>query len=98
MAAPGSLGTAYDGSVTIGFSHFPFQDPMRFRSLALAASCIALVNSCGTTPPPEAAGPLANIDTIVVIYAENRSFDNLYGMFPGANGVASAFPNATRQV
>jgi len=30
---------------------------------------------------------LRNIETIVVIYAENRSFDNLYGMFPGANGI-----------
>ncbi|HTE41859.1 MAG TPA: acid phosphatase [Steroidobacteraceae bacterium] len=27
------------------------------------------------------------VDTIVVIYAENRSFDNLYGLFPGANGI-----------
>jgi phospholipase C len=30
------------------------------------------------------------IQTIVVIYGENRSFDNLYGLFPGANGVAQA--------
>ena len=30
---------------------------------------------------------LRKIETIVVIYAENRSFDNLYGMFPGANGI-----------
>jgi acid phosphatase len=29
----------------------------------------------------------ANIDTIVVIYAENRAFDNLYGNFPGAHGL-----------
>ncbi len=27
------------------------------------------------------------IDTIVVIYAENRSFDNLFGRFPGARGI-----------
>jgi acid phosphatase len=27
------------------------------------------------------------IDTIVVIYAENRAFDNLYGNFPGARGL-----------
>jgi phospholipase C len=27
------------------------------------------------------------IQTVVVIYAENRSFDNLYGLFPGANGL-----------
>jgi len=31
------------------------------------------------------------IETIVIIYAENRSFDNLYGLFPRANGI---FKNA----
>jgi phospholipase C len=73
---------------------------MKFRSLALAALVIALVNSCATTPtpPPAPAGPLGNIDTIVVIYAENRSFDNLFGLFPRANGIASAFPASTRQL
>jgi acid phosphatase len=30
----------------------------------------------------------AKVDTIVVIYAENRAFDNLYGNFPGAHGLA----------
>src|SRR5215470_12327263 len=29
------------------------------------------------------------VDTIVVIYAENRGFDNMYGAFPGANGIPS---------
>ncbi len=29
----------------------------------------------------------AQVDTIVVIYAENRAFDNLYGNFPGAHGL-----------
>ncbi|HTP61256.1 MAG TPA: acid phosphatase [Burkholderiales bacterium] len=33
---------------------------------------------------------LAHIQNIVVIYAENRSFDHLYGLFPGAEGVAQA--------
>jgi len=28
-----------------------------------------------------------DIDTIVVIYAENRAFDNVYGHFPGARGL-----------
>jgi acid phosphatase len=36
---------------------------------------------------------LNKIKTIVVIYAENRSFDNLYGLFPGANGIANALTN-----
>jgi phospholipase C len=43
---------------------------------------------------PIAAGAAAprydDIQTVVVIYAENRSFDNLYGTFPGANGLAQA--------
>jgi len=44
--------------------------------------------------PPAGVG---NIDTVVVIYAENRSFDNLYGWFPGANGLQNVTPaNATQ--
>ncbi len=30
----------------------------------------------------------SRIDTIVVIYAENRAFDGLYGNFPGAHGLS----------
>jgi len=33
---------------------------------------------------------LARIEHVVVIYAENRSFDHLYGFFPGAEGIAQA--------
>lgn len=43
------------------------------------------------------ASSLAAIRTIVVIYAENRSFDNLYGRFPGADGLANAPASATIQ-
>jgi acid phosphatase len=40
-----------------------------------------------------AADPtISNIETVVVIYAENRSFDNLYGGFPGANGLQNVTP------
>jgi len=37
-----------------------------------------------------AAADLSQVETIVVIYPENRSFDHLYGLFPGANGIANA--------
>ena len=70
---------------------------MNLRLFAVSFASIALLNSC-VTAPPSASGPLANIDTIVVIYAENHSFDNIFGLFPRANGVPSAFPNSTRQV
>lgn len=42
--------------------------------------------------------PLNKIETVVIIYAENRSFDNLYGHFPGANGLQNLSAEATRQV
>ena len=36
------------------------------------------------------AADLSTIETIVVLYPENRSFDHLYGLFPGADGIANA--------
>jgi acid phosphatase len=39
-----------------------------------------------------------NIETIVVIYAENRSFDDLYGSFPGANGLQNVTEANSTQV
>ncbi len=38
---------------------------------------------------------LDKIKTVVVIYAENRGFDNLYGLFPGANGIPGVNPTST---
>ena len=52
------------------------------------------VASCSS---PDPAATLAKIDTIVVIYAENRGFDHLYGLFPGANGIANAKPEQILQ-
>ncbi len=53
---------------------------------ARAALVLALAAVAGEAP----AADLSRIETIVVIYAENRSFDHLYGLFPGANGIANA--------
>ncbi len=38
------------------------------------------------------------VNHVVVIYLENHSFDNLYGQFPGANGISSANKSAITQV
>ena len=51
----------------------------------------------GATMPAQAAPTaLDKIEHIVVIYTENRSFDNLYGLFPGADGIANAGAAATQ--
>jgi acid phosphatase len=39
-----------------------------------------------------------NIKHVVVIYQENWSFDSLYGLFPGANGIAQASNTSLTQV
>ena len=36
----------------------------------------------------------APLIALVVIYAENRAFDTLYGLFPGANGIPGVNPSA----
>jgi phospholipase C len=41
---------------------------------------------------------LTKINHIVVLYLENRSFDNLYGEFPGADGIVGLTPEQYRQV
>src|SRR5437764_5269438 len=53
----------------------------------LGITCAAIL---ALMHPAAADDALAPIKNIVVIYAENRSFDHLYGTFPGANGLADA--------
>jgi acid phosphatase len=60
----------------------------------LLAALAAALAGCASVQP---SATLGRIDTIVVIYAENHSFDNMYGMFPGANGIASASPESKTQ-
>ncbi|MDB4916970.1 MAG: acid phosphatase [Gemmatimonadetes bacterium] len=46
---------------------------------------------------PSAPDGITKINHVVVIYLENRSFDNMYGEFPGADGQAQA-ASAPRQI
>jgi acid phosphatase len=54
-----------------------------------AAWLAGAVAACAPLPATAPAG-LSQVEHIVVIYAENRSFDHLYGLFPGAEGIAQA--------
>jgi acid phosphatase len=76
--------------------------PLRYRARSsLLAACFIAAALCSCTQRELAtatsgAGASATttralrskVDTIVVIYAENRAFDNLYGNFPGARGLS----------
>ncbi len=54
--------------------------------LATVGLCLALL----TAHQAANAADLSRIETIVVLFPENRSFDHLYGLFPGANGIGNA--------
>jgi len=56
-----------------------------FRITSLLVLLSALPNIGFSTPKG-----LAKLEHIVVIYLENRSYDSLFGNFPGANGLAQA--------
>jgi acid phosphatase len=58
---------------------------------------LAAFASCAFAAPADKSA-LDAIKTVVVIYAENRSFDNLYGLFPGANGIPGVNPDSDTQV
>jgi acid phosphatase len=72
----------------------------RARALALPAGFCALaacaLDGSAARPAP-VDDTLARIQHIVVIYGENRSFDNLYGLFPGADGIEQASADARTQ-
>ncbi len=65
-------------------------------SLSIIALGIAAACSAHGSRPPEIPAGITKINHVVVIYLENRSFDNLYGEFPGADGLANAV-NAPKQ-
>ena len=67
------------------------------RPVALCLGVAALLAACAQPRPATRSG-LESIEHVVVIYAENRSFDNLYGLFPGADGIANATAEQMTQV
>src|ERR1700761_568942 len=77
-------------------------------AVPLAASIAFGLYACGGNDDVKAGNPADNVvntpadlnsvKNIVVIYAENRSFDNLYGNFPGANGLQNVTAASVRQL
>jgi acid phosphatase len=64
----------------------------------LSGAMAIMLSSCATTQVTQSASGLNRIEHIVVIYAENRSFDNLYGLYPGASGINQATSEQTTQI
>jgi phospholipase C len=76
---------------------------MAARRLAVALATLALVAVVVPVSAAPNKGPLGNFKHIVVIYEENHSFDNLYGLWGDVNGqhlvgLADADAAHTKQV
>ena len=62
------------------------------------AAAFAALAACSQQPATPSVAGLERIEHIIVIYVENRSFDHLYGLFPGADGIANATAEQYTQV
>ncbi len=58
----------------------------RLRAVLASASLVSLTLLAAVPAVAKDKGPLGNYKHIVVIYEENHSFDNLYGMWGDVNG------------
>src|SRR5881275_1479785 len=69
---------------------------MMKRSARLAAAAVAAWIGAEQARAQAPQG-LDRISHILVLYMENRSFDNVFGEFPGANGIANAGDSALQR-
>ncbi|MFO1196748.1 MAG: acid phosphatase [Burkholderiaceae bacterium] len=69
----------------------------RLRPRLIIPAAAMLAAACSQVPSAPAT-KLQSIEHVVVIYAENRSFDHLFGLFPGAEGLAGVSPDRAAQV
>jgi phospholipase C len=73
-------------------------------SICAAVAAIGLIGSssaadqASASKAAEASVDLSQVQNIVVIYAENRGFDHLFGHFPGANGLDNATATEATQL
>ncbi len=67
------------------------QPNLRLAPLVAAVIAACTLSACNNNDDNAAitAALQSKVKNIVVIYAENRSFDNTFGNFPGANGLST---------
>src|SRR6185369_14386116 len=78
-----------------------FLTGLMFGGMVLAIGCNseeAADSGSADITGADGAKPFEKINHFVVIYLENHSFDNLYGQFEGAEGLATAKPENTIQI
>jgi phospholipase C len=69
-----------------------------FIVLATLSAIARCKKDSNNSPNSNNGAGINKINHVVIIYLENHSFDNLYGQFTGANGLASASASNTTQL
>ena len=81
----------------------------RYRSLAVLLAGALVAAACSTSTPQAAKSPTPSATTsitsdtkwpikhVVLLMQENRSFDNLFGQFPGANGASFGWDHGKKR-
>lgn len=87
------------------YSLIPLTIVMQLSSFASSAGLAALIPFALSMPltgckdsTSATTGDISKVGHVIVIYMENHSFDNLYGEFPGANGIANATASQFTQI
>ena len=80
----------------LGACALPPEAPAEATNETLAPKPVEPVPAPQAPAVPASAAPpsVEAIDTVVVIYAGSRAFDNLFGLFPGANGIPGRNPGS----
>ena len=80
----------------LGACALPPEAPAEATNETLAPKPVEPVSTPQAPAVPASAAPpsVEAIDTVVVIYAGSRAFDNLFGLFPGANGIPGRNPGS----
>src|SRR6201996_7071577 len=60
------------------------------KKIVLSITGIVIIVCAFAFRKRPAPGNINKVGHVVVIYMENHSFDNLYGQFPGADGLSDA--------
>ena len=75
--------------------------PFPLDAAVALGTALLLLAGCASGPGSQASGgatAVQRVKTVVVIFAENHSFVNMYGLYPGADGIANATLEQTTQL
>ena len=77
---------------------FSFNLAVLFLALTIGCGGVSHTASASSSPSPTPTpAPQNTIKNVIVVIMQNRSFDHLFGTFPGANGIQPGVPGFSQK-